>query len=168
MAIAMSLVYDIRLVTAVNPVNGGLEIIFRGGTVAFLLSGHPNFEILRLHAESQLGQPVPLGLLLDADSRVIDLNIAHDTSVQSIQECPEDPNRLKVAFWGYSPVCYLTRDHPDFDRIRATVWRAAGTRTMLWVVHHSEMVADEPKTQDGEFEVWWKILDVRPVQPNDE
>jgi hypothetical protein len=31
----------------------------------------------------------------------------------------------------------------------------------LWVANYSQMVKDEPGTPDGEFEIWWKIKDVR-------
>jgi hypothetical protein len=61
---------------------------------------------------------------------------AHDTGVHAIREDADDPSRLAVWFWGYSPVCYLTGDHPEFDRIRI----------------------------EGETEIWWKILDVRVIE----
>jgi hypothetical protein len=163
MSIATSLVYDILFIADVTPADHGLQIAFRDGSIAFLDAAHPNFDVLRIHAESNRGRPVPVGVVLDAGGRIVDLNTAHDTAVQFIQDCPEDPNRLKVAFWGYSPVCYLTRDHPELERIRATLSRAMATQALVWVANHSEMVKDEPTTAEGEFEIWWKIMDVRPV-----
>jgi hypothetical protein len=163
MSIATAVVHDIRPVAEVAPVEGGLRITFRDGTTAFLDGSHSNFELLRIHAVSNQGGAVPVGVVLDADGGIVDLNTAHDASVQFVQEVPEDNNRLKVAFWGYSPVCYLSREHPEFDRLYSTLTAAAGTRTMLWVANYSEMVEDQPKTPDGEYEIWWKIMDVRPV-----
>jgi hypothetical protein len=162
MSITTTLVYDIRPVAEVSPVDGGLRIAFEDGAIAFLDAAHPTFEVLRLHAESNRGRPVSVGVVLDAGGRIVDLNTAHDTTVQSIQECPDDYNRLKVAFWAYSPVCYLTRDHPEFERIRETLTKIAGTPTVVWVANHSEMMEGEPAA-DGECEIWWKILDVRPA-----
>src|SRR5579862_9324834 len=159
MSITTTLVYDIRHVAGVHPVDGGLRIEFADGAGAFLDAAHPNFEVLRLHAESNQGRPVPVGVVLDAGGRIVDLNTAHDTAVQSVQECPGDYDRLKVAFWAYSPVCYLTRDHPEFERIRSMLSEAAGTPAMVWIANHSEMIEEEP-TNGGESEIWWKILDV--------
>jgi hypothetical protein len=99
---------------------------------------------------------------LDASGRVIDLNEAHDVTVRYIRENESAPDRLKVALWGFSPMCYLAKDHPEFERIRSALAAAAGTPARLWVANHSQMVKDEP-ADDGDFEVWWKIMDVRPV-----
>jgi hypothetical protein len=162
-SVTANLVYDIRFVAEVREVDGGLRINFRDGATAFLEASHPHFQVLRLHAEWNQGRPVAIGAVLDADGRIVDLNTAHDTTVQAVQECPEDCNRLKVAFLGYSPVCYLTRDHPEFNRLRSILTKAAGTSTVVWVANRSEMVESEPTTDDGEFEVWWKIMDVRPA-----
>jgi hypothetical protein len=153
-------------ITEVTPVSGGTRIAFGNGTTAFLAASHPSFEILRIHAESSRGRPVPVGVVLDAGGGVVDLNTAHDTSVQSVQELPEDPGRLKVAFWGYSPICYVCRDHPEFDRIHSTLVNAADTRALVWVAHYSGMVEDQPKTDESEYEVWWKIMDVRTTDPS--
>jgi hypothetical protein len=119
--------------------------------------------VLRIHAESNAGKATPIGLVLDSSGRVADLNTAHDTTVQSVAECPEDYDRLKVAFWGYGPVCYLTRDHPEFQRLRSILTQAAETQNVVWVANHSEMVESEPAEDGAEFEVWWKIMDVRFV-----
>src|SRR5258708_7802266 len=107
MRVSTSLVYDIRFVANVTPVEDGLRIAFRDGSSALLDASHPHYDVLRIHAESNYGKPTPIGLVLDSSGRIADLNTAHDTTVQSILECPEDYNRLKVTFWGYSPVCYL-------------------------------------------------------------
>jgi hypothetical protein len=164
MTVTTSLVYDIRHIIDTNPMASGLRITFRDGTAAVLYAAHANFETLRRRAEAGQKQAVPVGVILDSDSRIVDLNTAHDSSIQVVEGLPEDANRLKVACWGYSSVCYLTRDHPDFERIYSTRTQTVGTRRMLWIANHSDMVEDEPEKADGEFEMWWKVMDVRPQQ----
>ena len=61
-----------------------------------------------------------------------------------------------VAFWAFCAVCYLTRDHPEFDRILATLWAAAGTQQRVVFAIFTWPV-------ESETETWNKILDVRPV-----
>jgi hypothetical protein len=161
MRVSTSLLYDIRFITNVTPAEDGLRIALRDGSSALLDASHPHFGVLRIHAESNCGKPTPIGLVLDSSGRIVDLNTAYDTTVQSITECPEDYDRLKVAFWGYSPVCYLTRDHAEFQRLRSILTQAAGTQKVVWVANHSDMIESEPADDDGEYEVWWKIMDVR-------
>jgi hypothetical protein len=55
----------------------------------------------------------------------------------------------------------LTRDHSEFQRLRSILTQAAGTQKLVWVANYSEMVESEPAEEDGEFEVWWKIMDVQ-------
>lgn len=160
MTVATSLTYDIRLVAEVVPADGGLEIRFRGGASAFLDASHPNFAVARITVESRCGRTMAVGVILDAEHRLVDLNAAHDTTVSFIQEDPEDPTRFRVGFWGYSPLCYLTRDHPEFERIHSLLASAAGSARTVWVANHSEMVLTEPQG-DVEGECWWKIMDVR-------
>src|SRR5262249_42493884 len=94
----------------------------------------------------------------DGEGRILELSHAHETCVNSIREVGEDPSRLAVWFWEYSPICYLTRAHPDFDRIRATLEQAATSGNRVWLPNRMHLVEDET-------EIWWKILDVRPVEP---
>jgi hypothetical protein len=162
MTVATSLIFDIRQIAGLATVEEGVEIKFEDGTLAFLDAAHPNFAVCRITAESHAGRARPVGLVLDAERRVIDLNAAHDTTVRFVREDTEDRNRLMVGFWGYSPICYLTRDHPEFERIHSQLAAAVDTDRRVWVANHSEMVVTEPQG-DVEGETWWKILDVRPA-----
>ncbi len=159
MTVATTLIHDIRHVAEVTPVDGGLEIRFGSGAPAFLDAGHPNFAVCRITAEAHSGQPRPVGVILDAEHRIVDLNAAHDTTVSFIREVPNDRSRFMVGLWGYSPICYLTRDHPNFERIRSLLASAAGTSRKVWLANHSEMIVTE--AQGAEGETWWKIMDVR-------
>ena len=114
-------------------------------------------------AVSESCQSRPVGVTLDASGMVIDLNEAHDVTVRYIRETDHSSDRLQVALWGFSPMCYLATDHPEFDRLRSTLGESAGTSARLWVANHSQMVEAEPPAEGGEFEVWWKIMDVRPA-----
>lgn len=159
MSVATTTGYDIRCVADVVTAEGGVLISFRDGSVAHLDASHPNFELLRIHAESARGGPAPVGVVLEGGNRVVDLNTAHDTTVRFVREDPANPNVLEVAFWGYSPACCLMRDHSEFERLCATLTGAAGTNCMLWVANHSEMVEVE---LDGDPALCWRIMDVRP------
>jgi hypothetical protein len=96
-----------------------------------------------------------VGVLADGEGRLIELSHAHQAPVRSVAEDPEDHSRLVVWFWGYSPVCLPTPDHPAIGRIRTTLERAVASGQQVWVANWRHMI-------EGETEIWWKILDVRP------
>jgi hypothetical protein len=140
---------------------GGACLTFRDGSRACLESSHPHFEHLLWLADWS-GPSRPLGVVTDAAGRILDLNSTHDTGVAWVRAFATDPNRLRVAFWAYSPICAPTREHPEFDRIHALLTAAVGTQ-QLWVATHSEeTVADEPD-EEGMTAALPKILDVRPM-----
>jgi hypothetical protein len=160
MSVATTLAFVIRRIAKVVPIAGGLRIVFPDGSTARLPASHPNFESLRIHAESAAGQQRPVGVVLESGNRVVDLNTAHDTTVRFLREDPANPGLLEVAFWGYSPACCLMRDHPEFERIHKTLTEAVETGRMVWLANHSEMAE---VTLDGEAFLCWRIMDVRPV-----
>jgi hypothetical protein len=163
MSVTTSLAYDVRAVAGVQRLDGCAQVTFRDGSAACIDAGHPDFDVLLVNAESAQRPHARVGVVLGAGGRVVDLNAAHETGVRSVEEDAADRGPLSVAFWGYSPICYLTRDHPDFARIRATLESAAGTEKRVWAANCSRMVESEVGT-DGEGELWWKIMDVRPVE----
>jgi hypothetical protein len=165
MAVTTSLVFAIRPLASVQRCDGQVQLTFRDGSVARLDVSHPQFDTLMVFADSELHRHRPLGVVLDASGQVVDLNEAHDVTVRYIRDNEGTPERLKVALWGFAPMCYLARDHPEFERIRSTLAAAAGTPARLWVANYSQMVSDEPTTEGGEFETWWKIMDVRAAEP---
>jgi hypothetical protein len=161
MPVTTSFLFDIRLIVQTQRCDCCVKLTFGDGSVAHLDETHPRFDALMVLVASESRGYRPVGVMLDASARVIDLNEAHDVSVRYIRENEKTPDRLQVALWGFSPVCYLAREHPEFERIRSTLAAAAGTPARLWVVNHSQMEQDEP-ANGGEFEIWWKIMDVRP------
>jgi hypothetical protein len=163
MTVATGVTYGIHLVGEVVPAGGGLRILFRDGSSAFLEATHPHFAVCRINAESRRGRSLPVGVVLDAEGRVVDLNAAHDTPVRHVREFARDRNRLEVAFWAYNPICALIRDHPDFARIHATLAGAAGKPQILWVATHSEETVEGQPDEDGLVPAYPKIMDVRPA-----
>jgi hypothetical protein len=162
MSVTTASAYAIRLIAEVSRSDRGARIAFRDGSVARLESGHPNFGHLLWLAEwSRPDRPV--GVVTDAKGRIIDLNAAHDTGVAWVRAFPTDPGRFRVAFWAYSPICGLTREHPEFDRIHATLTAAAGTPQQLWVATHTEETVEEEPDEEGLIAALPKILDVRPL-----
>ena len=163
MPVATKLTYDIRWVTEVIPTDAGLQLRFRDGSSAFLEAVNPHFAVCRINAESRQGRPQPVGVVLDAEGHVLDLNAAHDTPVRHVREIDKDRGHLEVTFWAYSPACGLPHDHPEFERIHATLAEAAGTAKLLCVATHTvERVEGEPE-QEGFIPAYPKIMDIRPV-----
>jgi hypothetical protein len=150
-----SRVIDILTVLAIQPSNGAFAITFGSGLVARVPPDHPDRDRMLREAEDSLQDRCPVGVLVNGDGYILELSHAHDACVHSILPDEDDKSRLAVSFWEYSPVCYLTRDHPEFDRIRATLEEAARTGDRVWLANRMHMVR-------GETEIWWKILDVRP------
>jgi hypothetical protein len=138
-------------------------ITLRDGTFARLDFNHPHFDLLMVCVESDLRRCRPVGIAMDSSGRVIDIGAAHDTPVRSIQAFPDDRTLFQVSFWAYSPVCGLSRDQPEFERIYATLTQAVNSSQMLWVVTHSQEVLEGEVDEDGLVPAYPKIMDVRPV-----
>jgi hypothetical protein len=149
-------VFGIQAVRAIHPSNGALLVTFGSGLLGRLLPDHPDRDWILREAEASLQERRPVGVLVNGEGHFLELSHAHETCVDCIREDEEDNSRLAVWFWEYSPVCYLTRDHPEFDRIRATLEQAAATGGRVWLANRMHLV-------EGETEIWWKILDVRPL-----
>jgi hypothetical protein len=150
-------VFDIQTVRTSQPSNGAVVVAFGSGLAARVPPDHPDRDLMLRDAEDSFQRRRPVGILVDGDGRLLELSPAHDTGVYSVREDEEDRSRLAVWFWGYSPVCYLTRDHPEFERIRATLEQAAASGGRVWLANRMRMV-------EGDTEIWWKILDVRPIE----
>jgi hypothetical protein len=86
----------------------------------------------------------------------MELNPTHETGVRSVREDEEDKSRVAVWSWDYSPVCYLSREHPAFDPLQATPEQATASGRRVWLANRMHLV-------EGETAVWWNILDVGPV-----
>jgi hypothetical protein len=154
--------YSIRRIEEIRRDDGGAWLTCQGGCRARLDSSHPHFEHLLWLAEwSQPSRPV--GIVTDGAGRIVDLNVAHDTGVAWVRALPTDSGRFRVAFWAYSPICGLTREHPEFDRIYASLLAAAGTAQPLWVATHSEDTVDDEPDEEGLSAALPKILDVRTI-----
>jgi hypothetical protein len=154
--------YSIRLIDEVTRADGGACVTFRDGTLARLESSQANFE--HLHWLAEWSRPNrPVGVVTDATGRIIDLNAAHQTGVAWVRDVPANHGRLRVALWAYSPICALTREHPEFDRIHATLTAAGGTQQQCWVVTHSEETVDDEPDEEGLIAALPKIMDVRPI-----
>jgi hypothetical protein len=154
--------YSIRTVADLSQSDTGARIAFQDGSVYCLEVSHPNFEHLLWLAEwSRSSRHV--GVVTDATGRILDLNVAHDTGVAWLREFPTDPGRFRVAFWAYNPICALTREQPEFDRIYASLTTAAGTPQQLWVATHSEETVNDEPDEEGLIAALPKIMDVRPL-----
>jgi hypothetical protein len=151
-------VFDIQTVRSIQPSNGAVVITFTSGLVGSVPQNHPDRGKVLYEAEFALQQRWPVGVMMDRAGHILDLNNAHESLVDRIRQDEENQSRLMVCFWGYSPVCYLTFDHPEFDRIRATLEHAIAKGTRVWLANHMHMV-------EGETEIWWKLMDVRPLEP---
>lgn len=149
-------VFDIEAVRTVDATNGTPVVTFESGLVARVPQDHPDRDKIIREAQRSLQDCRPVGVMLNGDGRVVDLNAAHQTTVRSVLEDEDNPGRLAIWCWEFSPVCYLSRDHPEFDRIKAALQQAAASRTRVWLANRTHLVHDET-------EIWWKILDVRPV-----
>ncbi len=94
-------------------------------------------------------------MVVDPTGNLVDLRYANRVTVRYVRDDEEDSNRVMVAFWGFSSICYLTRDHPEFERIRTTLAAAAARGEPVWFANRTWPVM-------GETEIWNRILDARP------
>ena len=152
-----SLVFDIQTVRALQPSNGAVMATFGSGLLAHFPLDHPDRDQMLREAKDSLRERRPVGLLVDGEGQIVELSHVHDTCVDAVRAEEEDRSRLAVWCWDYSPVCYLTRDHPEFNRIRAALDQAAASGSRVWLANRMHLV-------ESETEIWWKILDVRPIE----
>jgi hypothetical protein len=155
----------IDFLTRVDPCPGGLRLTFYRGLGATLCANHPDFDIFLHSIEYSLVNHYMLGLHITAAGDLVDLNHATQSHVRFIREDEEAPDRLEIALWGHSSVCYLRRDHPDFERIRHILEEALASGDLVWYATHTrpEKVVTEHETWIGS-----RLMDVRPVTPGTE
>jgi hypothetical protein len=148
--------FGIVVVTSAQPGDNALQILFRDGSIALLLPDHPDYGSFLHLVEWSLEFGRPVGVVIDASDCVVDMNQTYESHVRWVESDAQRTDRVEVALWAFSPVTYLTRDHPEFRRLYATLVEAAASRGRVWFANRSEMV-------EGESETWHKIMDVCPV-----
>jgi hypothetical protein len=149
--------FEIVGISDVREAEGSVQFSFQGGLTATLPTTHPDKELFLLEADLCRRYQRPVGVVVDEVGHLVDLNHTADVSVRRLGEDEDDPNRLVVGFWGFSAVCYLVRDHPNFERIRTTLEEAAATGSRVWFANYTW-------PEKSETEIWNRIMDVRPVQ----
>jgi hypothetical protein len=145
----------IEVVTDLHAADGGAWLLLGNGLRISLAADHPDRELILREARRSFQRQEPVGVLVDPDGRIVDLNYTYPVTVHAVREDEEDPSRLLVLFWGFSPVCYLTQDHPERGRIQATLEEAARLGQPVWLANRLWPV-------EGETEIWQQILDVCP------
>jgi len=156
MFVARAEIYTIEAVKDIQLDRDQATIRFRSGLTACFSLQHPDAKIFLYDAQWSLEFPQrPVGVLVDGSGQVVDLEIAHHVTVRWVRDCEEAPARILLAFWGFSPVCYLAKDHPEFDRIYTTLTAAQASDQRIWFAKRTHAL-------ESETETWFKILDVRP------
>jgi hypothetical protein len=148
--------FDIRRIRDVEAGDRAETVIFQDGSRATLCADHPDHDMLLWMARWGLRYGQLLGVAVDSAGRLLDLNSSDESQVRFVRD---DDSRLKVAFWAMSPVCYLCRDHPEFERLRSTLEQAMAAGSLVRFAHHL-------RPEESETETWWKIMDVRPIGTN--
>jgi len=146
--------YDIQRVREVLPCDGGMQVVFSTGLSVCVSKEHAEYERLLRQARSSLEYGVPVGIMVSDAGVLVEVNDTHQSAVRHVRPDDDDPNRLMVEFWAYSPICYLATDHPEFERIKQTLQRAAAKDDQVIFANHRHMVEKETET-------WWKLMDVR-------
>jgi hypothetical protein len=147
---------DIDIVRDIQSCNGITRILFSRSSSTALPANHPHYDLLLRQAEASLRHQFPIAVLLDTAGTVADLSEGHQVTVRRVQQDEDGVKGLRIALWELSPVCYLAKDHPDFERIRDLLLAAEKSGERLWLANRSWPVEEET-------EVWNSILDVRPA-----
>jgi hypothetical protein len=146
--------FDIQRVREVRPCDGGMQVTFVSGLSGCLRKGHPDYERALHQARNSLQHGSSVGLMVNEAKEFVELSDTYQSTVRHVRDDEDDPGRLMIEFWAYSPICYLTRDHPEFERIKHTLASAAANDQQVLFANHRHMV-------EGDTETWWKIMDVR-------
>src|SRR5438128_1411695 len=107
---------DIQCVRQVLPCDNGMQIVFPTGGAVRLYTGHPDYQHILQQARNSLEYGSPVAFIANEAGELADLNYTHQSSVRRVRINEDDSNRLMIEFWSYSPICYLTKDHPEFER----------------------------------------------------
>jgi hypothetical protein len=151
---------DLFRVRAVGPCRGGTEITFANGTTACVPAGAPDGARFIAGANAARVSGEHVGLLLSDAGEVLDLSPGRVSTVAFIRQDEERADRLIVGFWAFGTLCYLMKDHPDFERLHRMLQGVAGTETPVLFANHSHHVEDEDES-------WWRLLDARLVDSSD-
>jgi hypothetical protein len=150
--------------TRIDSVTGGLSISFYRGLKARLRDDHAEHDIILRTVNYSHAHHYMVGVAVNPEGNVVDLRHAAESHVHSVREDEEEaPNRLEVALWANSPVCYLRKDHADFERIRRTLEEAMISGDSVWYATYSD-----PEEVEAKNETWigMRIMDIRPVLPD--
>jgi hypothetical protein len=143
-------------VADIQPANGAVTILFDNGLAATLLAQHPDRDLIRRQAEISLRERQPVGVLVDGAGCLVDLNHTYQVTIREVRDMEDDARRVQVGCWGFGPVCYLMRQHPEFDRIRTILNEAAASGAPVRLANRTWVVEEET-------ELWHQILDVRSL-----
>jgi hypothetical protein len=141
---------------AVGPCRGGTEIAFANGRTVCVPAGAPGAGQFIDGANAACVSGEYVGLLFTDTGEVLDLSPARVSTVAFIRQDEERADRLVVGFWAFGTLCYLMKDHPEFERLHRMLQGAAGTETPVLFANHSCPVEDEEES-------WWRLLDARLV-----
>jgi len=131
-----------------------MQVVFSNGLSVCVRKEHPEYERLLHQARSSLQYGAPVGIVVSDTGALVELNDTHQSAVRHVRPDEDDPSRLMVECWAYSPICYLTQNHPEFERIKQTLERAVALDEQVVFANHGHMV-------EGDTETWWKLMDVR-------
>jgi hypothetical protein len=113
----------------------GATVCFKGGVLGHLPGSHRSFARWMDLLEDSLQRQRPFGVGLGQDGHIHDVRWADQDRVKWLGEGTEGP--LPIIFWGHAGVYHLERDHPDFQRLYATVKRSAEHEEPIWFVYRS-------------------------------
>jgi hypothetical protein len=131
-----------------------MQIDLAGGLSVCLRAEHPDYERMLRQARSSLASGEPVGFMVGETGALQELNYTHQSAVRHVRRDDDDASRLMVAFWAYSPICYLQKSHPEFERIKHTLEQAIANNEQVILANHMHPV-------EGETETWCSMMDVR-------
>jgi hypothetical protein len=146
--------YHIERVREVAPCAGGTQIVLAGGLSVCLRAEHPDYERMLRQTRSSQASGEPVGCVVGETGELRELNYTHQSAVRYMRPMEDDASRLMVAFWQYSPICYLKRSHPEFERIKYTVEQAITKDEQVILANHMHPI-------EGETEIGYSIMDLR-------
>jgi hypothetical protein len=146
--------HEIHCIRQIEPADSGTVLVLAGGARVLLPPLHADRSLLLLQVQACMNRGCPAGLIVDGNGQVVDLSPAERSLVREVRRAA-DGQGLEVAFWASASTDRLSPDHPDFERIEATLQAALAAKTEVWFATRTWPVSTET-------EVWNVILDVRP------
>jgi hypothetical protein len=130
--IAVMFTLKLMFVKEIRETDLGVEIHFDGGRLGRLSrQNNDKYADSIEYAREGLKERYPVAATIEKPDRIVTIDPADSDTVEYLRDY--DAERLEVAFRGHAAMYYLRKDHPDLQRVKATLEQSAKNQSLVWL-----------------------------------